>query len=79
MRWQQIGTAKFKKLTARPARSIDTSNGFVFVPFNYFGQQYRPMNVHMPLEARRFEYSFNYQEKGPWNFSENHRKFVPTK
>ena len=79
MRWQHIGTAKFKKLTARRARSIDTSNGFVFVPLNYSGQLYCPPDVHLPLEARRFKYSFYYQQKSPWNFSENQKKFVPTK
>ena len=64
---------------ARPAQLINTSNGFVFVPFNYLGQQYSPPDVHLLLEARRFEYSFYYQQNSPWNFTKNHQKFVPTK
>ena len=31
---------------ARPARSVDTSNGFFFVPFNYSGQLYCPPDIH---------------------------------
>ena len=62
---------------ARPARSIDTSNKFVFVPFNYSGQLYCPPDVQLPLEARTFVYKFYYQTKSPWNFTTEHRKFVP--
>ena len=62
---------------ARQGRSIDTSNGFFLVPFNYSGQLDCPPDIHLPLEARRFEYFYYYQQKSPWNFTEKHQKFVP--
>ena len=61
---------------ARLARSIDTSNGSFFVLFNYLGQLYCPPYVHLPLETRRFKYSFYYQQNSQWNFTENHQKYV---
>ena len=64
---------------ARPARSVDTSNKFVFVPFNYLGQLYCLPDIHLPLKARRFEYSYYYQQKSHWNFTEMHQKFVLNK
>ena len=63
----------------RPARSIDTSNGFFFVPFNCSAQYYCPPDIHLPLEARRFDYSYYYQQKSPWNFTQMHKTFVINK
>ena len=48
---------------ARPARPVDTSNGFFFVQFNYSGQLYCPPDIHLPLKASRFDYSYYYQQK----------------
>ena len=64
---------------ARPARSIDTSNGFFLIRFDYSGQLYCPPDIHLPLEARRFEYSYYYKQENPWDFTEMHQKFVPNK
>ena len=64
---------------ARPTRWIDTSIGFFFVLFNYLDKLYCTPDIHLPLEARRFEYSYYYQQKSSWNFTEMHQKFVPNK
>ena len=64
---------------ARSALSIYTSNGFFVVPFNYSEQLYSPFDINLPLDARKFEYCYYYQQKSPWKFTEMHQKFVPNK
>ena len=62
MRWQQIGIFKFKNLTTNDrhdqlTRLMVLSLFILIIRDNYIVPQ-----MYTPLEVRRFEYSFYYQQ-----------------
>ena len=58
--------------------AIESKHGFMYLPHNSDATVYCPPDINLILENRSFEYSYYYQFKSPWNFTETQNNYVPS-